>query len=165
MTHQPRRRQLRFQTIDEAVELSERLAAGQVETTGKFSYAQILEHLARAMDTVTGHVKTDPVPFPIRVVGRVIRPFLITRPFRPGIKLPKKTQSLLWPEDSIDVQTGLQHFKEAVDRFQRTQPLLPHPVFGSMSRAQHEQVQCRHAELHLSFVHPVDGSVDSTLPS
>jgi hypothetical protein len=32
--------------------------------------------------------------------------------------------------------------------------LKPHPVFGQMTRAQHDQIQCRHAELHLSFVHP-----------
>jgi len=154
MSQKPLRRKLRFNSLDEALAEAEKLATGQVKTTGKFTYAQILEHLARAMDTVTGEVKPFPVALPLRVAGRIVRPFLITRSFRPGFKLPKNSQSLLWPDDGITVETGLQHFKEAVGRFKDREKLLPHPVFGQMNRHQHEQTQCRHAELHLSFVHP-----------
>lgn len=154
MNDRPQRRTLWFESIDQAVAEAERLAADEVITTGNFTYGQILEHLARAMDTVTGEVKPFPVALPFRIGGRLLRPLLSRWPLRPGFKLPKHTQSLLWPDDATPVDQGLQRFKAAVSRFQERQELLPHPVFGRMTHQQHEQIQCRHAELHLSFVHP-----------
>ncbi len=154
MPEKPKRRKIHFDSIDQAVADAEQLAAGEVETTGHYSYGQILEHLARTMDTLTGEIVPPPVPLPLRLAARAIRPLLISRPFQPGIKLPAKSQSILWPSEEVDVETGLKHWKAAVDRYKKTDPLLPHPAFGKMSRRQHDQVQCRHSELHLSFVHP-----------
>jgi hypothetical protein len=84
---------------------------------------------------------------------RMVRPIMIRRTLPSGFKLPSKTQSLLWPAEQIDAATGLQHWKESIDRYQNCE-LQPHPIFGKMTRRQHDQIQCRHAELHLSFVHP-----------
>jgi hypothetical protein len=72
---------------------------------------------------------------------------------KPGFKLPSKAQSVFWPDGEIETTAGLEHYREAIELFQRTDPLPPHPIFGDMSRADQEQLQCRHAELHLSFVH------------
>lgn len=153
MTDSPNRRKLHFDTLDDAVAEAERLVATDVETSGRYSLGQILDHLARVIDTVTGEVVPPPAPLPLRIVLRVVRPIMITRTLPSGFKLPAKTQSLLWSADEIDPATGLQHWKEAIERYNRTE-LLPHPVFGKMTRQQHDQIQCRHSELHLSFVHP-----------
>lgn len=150
-----KRRKIRFDSIAEAVADAERLAVSEVETTGYYSFGQILDHLARAMDTVTGKVKPAPVGFPIRTAARVARSYLLTHPLRAGYKLPAKSQSILWPANDVDTATGLALLEQAVERFQKTDPLRPHPVFGKLNRKQHVQAQCRHCELHLSFVRPI----------
>ena len=154
MTEKPKRRNIRFHSIEEAVADAERLAAGAVETTGHYSFGQILDHLARAMDTITGELVPPQVPLPLRLAASLIRRPLIATSLRPGFKLPPKAQSMLWSSEPVDVATGLRNWKASIERYQRTEPLLPHPVFGKMSREMHNQVQCRHCELHLSFVHP-----------
>ncbi len=154
MNKKPKRREIRFNSIEEAVADAERLAAGEVETTGRYSFGQILDHLGRAMDTVSGELVPPPVALPLRLAARLIRGPMIATSFRPGFKLPAKTQSLLWSSEPVDVATGLKNWKASIERYKQAEPLQPHPVFGKMSREKHNQVQCRHSELHLSFVHP-----------
>ena len=154
MTESPKRRELHFETLDEALAEAERLTNGEVETTGRYSYGQILDHLAKTMDTVTGDLVPPPAPLPLRLAVRMVRPIMIKRTLPSGFKLPSKSQSLLWSTDDVDVPTGLQRWKKSIDRY-KTCELQPHPVFGKMTREQHDQIQCRHAELHLSFVHPL----------
>ena len=151
----PKRRTVHFNSLAEAVADAEQLAAGEVETTGYYSFGQILDHLARAMDTVTGEVKPAPVGLPIRIAARLARSYLLTHPLRAGFKLPAKSQSILWSNEDVDAATGMERWKQAIERFEKTEPLLPHPVFGNLNRKQHVQSQCRHSELHLSFVRSV----------
>jgi hypothetical protein len=158
MTETRKRRELHFDSIDEAMADAQRLASGEVETSGYYSFGQILEHLARAMDTVTGELTPEPVGLPLRIAARLARPYVLSHPLRSGFKLPAKSQSLLWPTTEVDVATGLESWKQAIERFEQVEPLRPHPVLGKLNRQQHTQMQCRHSELHLSFVHPVSGS-------
>lgn len=155
MADKPKRRKVHFNSIDEAIADAERLAAGEVETSGHYSFGQILEHLALAADAATGELVPPLTPLPVRLVGRLIRPFILSRPLRPGFKLPAKSQSMLWPGEAVDVATGLQSWKESVERYKKQKVLCPHPFFGKMNRQQYDQLQCSHSELHLSFVHPV----------
>ena len=153
MSEKPKRRKLHFDSLADVIFEVEQLAAGEVETTGHYSFGQILDHLARTMDTVTGKVKAGKVALPIRLGARVLRGYVLSHPLRPGFKLPQKSQSILWPSEDVDVATGLDKLKQAIGRFESTEPLLPHPVMGGLSRDQHVQMQCRHCELHLGFVH------------
>lgn len=155
MPKSPKRRKVHFSSIAEAVADAEQLAAGEVKTTGHYSFGQILEHIARAMDTVTGKVDAGPVALPIRIAARIGRSYILSHPVPAGYKLPGKSQSILWPSEDVDVSAGLTSLKQAIERFETTEPLRSHPVLGNLNRKQHEQMQCRHSELHLSFVHPV----------
>jgi len=150
-----KRRKIHFNSLAEAVADAERLAADKVETTGHYSFGQILDHLARAMDTVTGEVKPVAVGLPIRIAARLARSYVLTHPLRAGFKLPAKSQSILWSDKEVDIATGMNSWMQAIERFEKTEPLLPHPVFGNLNRKQHVQCQCRHNELHLSFVRSV----------
>lgn len=155
MTETRKRRELHFDSIDEAMADAQRLGSGDVETSGHYSFGQILEHLARTMDTVTGELTAEPVGLPLKIAARLARSYVLSHPLRSGFKLPAKSQSLLWPTTEVDVPTGLKSWKQAIERFEQVEPLRPHPVLGKLSRQQHIQMQCRHSELHLSFVHPV----------
>lgn len=150
----PARRTLHFDSLDDAIADAESRAAVDATTTGHFSLGQILEHLARTLDVVTGHRPAPPVPAPMRWLAILLRGRILNRPMSPGIKLPRGAQSVLWPDEPVEADAAMEHLRQAAARFRQTEPLPPHPFFGTMSPADHERLQCRHFELHLSFAHP-----------
>lgn len=155
MSRQPERPLLHFNSMNEVIARVEELASGEVETTGRYSFGQILEHLARAMDVVTGKSPPPPAPWAMRLLGPLVRRKLLSGPMKAGFKLPSQTQSFLWPTEEVDVATGLDHFREAFATFMSKEAFARHPFFGNMTKDQNHQLQCRHCELHLSFVQPV----------
>lgn len=66
----------------------------------------------------------------------------------------KDGEAFSWPDKQIDVSAGLQSFKEAVEYYNSSGPLEKHPFFGRLTRRESDELNCRHAALHLSFVHP-----------
>ncbi|QDV41263.1 hypothetical protein Enr13x_11010 [Stieleria neptunia] len=147
-------RKLRFESIAAALAEAERLAASETRTTGQYSLGQIFEHLARTFEVVLKEREMPPSPLPMRVLSRLIRP-MVLRKAMTGFKLPSKAQSVLWTSEAVSTEDGLQHLREAYEKFKATDPLPAHVFFGSMTRAQHDALQCRHFEGHLGFVHPV----------
>jgi hypothetical protein len=154
MATKAERRPLHFDSLEEALAEAERLASGAVTTSGKYSLGQILEHLARTIEIALGQRSAPKIPFPIRLAARLLRTRFLSKPMRSGFKLPSKSQSVFWPDHEVAVETGLQHYREAIARFHDTDPHPTHPLLGDITRAEHTQLQCRHAELHLSFVRP-----------
>lgn len=150
-----KQRDLTFESIDEVLPEMERLASMPVETAGNFSLAQIIEHLARANDVVTGTLPPPTIPLPVRMMTRVFRGFLLSRPFKPGIKLPPAAQSVFWGDADQTVDDALKHFRESLDRYRSCEPLPKHILFGKMTRQQSDQLICLHSAMHLSLVHPV----------
>ena len=76
------------------------------------------------------------------------------KPLKPGIKLPAKGEAFFWPDKDIDVETGLKYFLESAENYKSNGPLPTHPFFGKLTREQADELTCRHAALHLSFVSP-----------
>jgi hypothetical protein len=149
-------RELRFESLADAMAEAERLAACQTHTTGQFSLGQILEHLARTLEVVVGTRQMPPPPLPLRWMARLARPMILKKA-KTGFKLPAATQNVLWPDEPVATEEGLQRLREQVRVFNDTDPLPPHPIFGTMTRQQQETLQCRHFEGHLGFVHPEPG--------
>ena len=146
-------RQLHFDKLDDAVAEVERLAAMNVETIGKFSFPQIVEHLATAFDISSGHQTPPPVPFFLRILGPLMARRAARKPMKPGLKLPASAQEFFW-KDERELDTVMSTFRESLKRYREVDPLPRHPIFGNLSRDDNEQLQCRHMELHLGFVHP-----------
>ncbi|TWU07949.1 DUF1569 domain-containing protein [Stieleria varia] len=149
----PEMRSLRFETFDEAFEEAESLSRGKVRTTGNYTFGQIIEHLARTLDIVSGQRRGPTSSLAMRMFARLVRPFVLKKA-RPGFKLPVNAQSIFWPTEDVPTDQAMDHLRSAARVFQNMSPLPTHPFFGSMSRQQHDQLQCRHFELHLGFVHP-----------
>lgn len=149
------RRSLQFASVDDIQNEVATLNQSQVRTTGHYRYAQILEHLARAFDVATGHLPPPKIALPVRLAMRMMRPLVLSRPMKPGLKLPSEAQSVFWPDASITDPEARDHFAEALTRYRMLEVFPKHPLFGNMTRPQMDQLQCRHCELHLSFVHPV----------
>lgn len=127
-----KRRTLHFDSMDEIVRDVESLAQGEVTTTGAYSFGQILEHLARTLDIVTGFKPAPAIPFPVKIFGRLVRNSVINKPPKPGFKLPQKAQSVFWPSEPVSLEEGLTHFREAMRRF-KNRNCFPDILFSAIS--------------------------------
>jgi hypothetical protein len=149
------RRTLRFESLDEIVTDVERLAAcKELRSLGNWSPGQVLQHLATTMN---GSIDGFPnfVPAPMKLLLRVFmkRRFL-TKPMPPGFQLPKKAGTLHPRATKWDA--ALANFREAMRRLKSETRRSPHPAFGPMTADEWEKIHCRHSELHLSFLVPVE---------
>ena len=114
------------------VEDAEQIAAGQYETTGNWSYAQILDHLAKNMNfSIDGYPRL--APWPIRVVaGALKKKSALTETPKPGFKLPKGASAVL-PRDDVAVETVLAEFKAAIERLENESATASHPLYGKFT--------------------------------
>jgi hypothetical protein len=153
------RRQLRFNSLDDILADVDRLArAREIQRLGNCSPGQVLQHLAAAFNkSIDGY--ENPVPAVLRVVLRLLmkRKFL-TEPLSAGFRLPAKAQQEMWSDSSnpSSVSEGADAIRRSVGRLQAETHRAPHPVVGPLTVDEWNQFHCRHAEMHLSFLVPVE---------
>ncbi|QDV52134.1 DUF1569 domain-containing protein [Gimesia fumaroli] len=156
MVDNTERRKLEFRNLDEILAEVEKLASEDVRTTGNHTFGEILNHLALSLDVATGRVQGPPPPLFMRLIMPLMKRMVInSKPLKPGIKLPAKGEAFFWPDKEFDVPATVDYFKEAVNYYKVNGPIEKHPFFGKISKADCDELNCRHAALHLSFVHPV----------
>ncbi len=147
------RRQLHFSNLNEILAEVEVLAAAKnVRTIGNWTLGQILWHLARVMngsiDGLTIQWTTPPPLIPESIKRRVLSGHM-----RPGFQLPPDAAKELEPPPTT-VAEGLEMFRTAIQRQHSETKREPNPFFGPLTFDEWNQLHCRHAELHLSFVVP-----------
>lgn len=76
-----------------------------------------------------------------------------SKPLKPGIKLPAAGEAFFWPDKEFDVAESVSYFKDSVEHYKTHGPLEVHPFFGRVAKEGIDELNCRHAALHLSFVH------------
>lgn len=155
----PVRRQLSFDTLDAAVADARGLLVSGYRSAGKWDLAQVCGHCADWLRfPVEGYPRG---PLPIRAmlwlmkvtVGKTARhKILRERRFKTGTPTMPATVK---PRGAIDDAAGVDELARAVDQFQRhSGPYHSSPLFGNMTRAEHEQLQRIHLAHHLSFLLP-----------
>ncbi len=147
-------RKLHFDTLADAMAEAERLAATEVTTSGSYSLGQIAEHLAITLNVAGGFIEPPKMPWFVKLLGRAIKNMVINKPSKPGFKLPSKAQSFFWPGKELTTEQGMAKLRDAYSKFVSLENYPVHPLFGRMTKEQSHQLQCRHFELHLGFVHP-----------
>jgi len=70
-----------------------------------------------------------------------------------GVHIPKVEGGTLATEP-LPLDEGLNRFRSAWERLRVSPPTKPNVIFGPMSHEEWTQLNLRHAELHLSFLHP-----------
>jgi hypothetical protein len=146
------RRQLKFSTLDDILADVERLNQGKVRSLGNWSPGQNLKHLAIAMNGCLDGIDAK-APLLIRVLASsFLKKRILTRPMSAGFHLPRSAAALLPPETSWD--DGVQAVRTALLRMKAEGQRHPHPLLGTLTREQWDQLHCRHCELHLSFLVP-----------
>jgi len=146
------RRKLRFETLDEIVVEAERLAKMPIRLLGNWSYGQILEHMATAIDHYYTGMPIKPSWFMRYFVAPFIKNSLLTKGMPAGIQLPKSAAALL--PNPTEIQPALEHLKRSIDHLKEESPKMPSPFFGDMAPQEWVALTLRHAELHLGFVVP-----------
>jgi hypothetical protein len=149
------RRPLQFQSLDDIAAEVERLAAAkQLRALGNWSSGQVLQHLVSTMNNSIDGFEFA-VPMPVRIMLRLfMKGRFLNRPMPPGFQLPKRAGAMLPPATSWD--SALTGFRRAMQRLKTETRRSPHPAFGPMTVAEWEKIHCRHSELHLSFLVPVE---------
>lgn len=149
------RRQVRYRTFDDLVTDAERLAGTSVETSANWSLGQTLKHLGLAMEGSTRPGKGFKVPWWVKVLGIVyLRRRLVYGPFPPGLQLPKSAAARLVPTEDVSNEEGLDTLRRGIDKLRSESARAVHPVAGALSIAEWDSFHLRHAELHMSFLHP-----------
>lgn len=146
------RRTVRFESLQEVLQDAERLAAGEVRSLGNWSFGQILDHLAKTMEmTIDGF--DFKAPWLIRIVAKLfMKKRFLTKTMPAGFQFRKGMQGLL--PDEISIADGLDRLRRAVERLETETRRATSPIFGKTTVEESNQLQLRHAELHLSFVLP-----------
>ena len=147
------RRSIAFSTLEEVRADIEELAGGSYVTVGKWSFAQILDHLGTSLNA-----SIDGFPYKVSwfvrwVVAPMFKNSILTKPMKPGFTLPKKFSSYL-PSEECTVEESLPKVLAAIKRFEDELPHADHPFFGKMASEEWMNLHIRHAELHMSFVVP-----------
>ena len=151
---EPNRRELALNSLDEVVAEVERLVMGEVVTTGKHSFPQIVRHLALSNDMMTGRIAPPKLPLLMRLMLPLIRSAILRGPVKPGVKLPSSAEKVFWSDKEISINDAIAMLKDSVRYYQQNGPLPVHPIFGKATREQLDGLTCGHASMHLSFVHP-----------
>ncbi len=145
------RRKLHFDSYDELLADVHQLNGQPTRYLGNWSLGQVCEHLAKAIEYAV-----DGAPFKVswffRTVGPILKKRIISRPMKPGFRLPKSAAEYL-PRNS-DAAAGIARLEQAIERYRKAAAVKPHVIFGNMTREEYDQLNFRHAEMHLSFIVP-----------
>lgn len=150
------RRQLHFNAPKEMQADLDRIVAaeraGTLRRTGNWTTGQLLGHLAAWIDYGYDGFPIKP-PWFIRLMLRFAKKKFLRGPLKVGVKIPN-VQNGTFATDPLSLDEGLARFNRAWKRLREQAPTKPNILFGVMTHNEWIQLHLRHAELHLSFLHP-----------
>ena len=146
------RRVLRFNSLDEILADLAGLEGKRLKTLGNWSVGQILAHLAIPMNGAIDGMEFRP-PWYFRIIAKMFKRKFLTGTMPAGFKLPKDAEAVLLPPPTSDAD-GFAVVRRAIQRLKTETHREPSPVMGPLTIEEWNQLNCRHSELHLSFIVP-----------
>jgi hypothetical protein len=153
-------RSITFQSLDDVAKEIDRLASGPVTVTGKHDFPSIVRHLAITNFSMSGKLVPPKLPWYMRLIMPLLKSSILNGPVTPGFNLPAKAQAFLWPPNPIILEDAVSMYRDSMAYYKQHGPLPVHPIFGRATRAQIDNLNLRHAAMHLGFV-----DSDSAKPS
>jgi hypothetical protein len=153
----PGRRELRFESLDDAVRDAETLLARGYDRAGNWDLAQVCDHLA---DWLTYPVAGFPrAPLPIRMMLGLVRMTLGRGMFEKYLKVGMPAGKPTMPQSvhaaGEDPAAAIMRLREAARRFTaHAGEYPPSPLFGKLTRDEALKLQLAHTAHHLSFLVP-----------
>jgi hypothetical protein len=149
------RRELTFETLDQAVADAEMLLTTGYEKTGKWDLSQVCQHMTDWLSYPIDGFPKPPIPIAAmlwvikKTVGRKkLESYLATQSFPAG--KPTMPQTVHSTTNDADAVAKL---KIAALRFDKHGgPIAPSPLFGEMTKDEAVRLQLVHLAHHLSFL-------------
>jgi hypothetical protein len=151
------RRQLRFESLDEAGRDAEALAEaerqGTLRATGNWTLGQSIGHVAFwARAPFDGYPVMPQMPWLLRKLLPLFKNGFLNK------RLPAGARIWGVPEGTFGVERlatdeALAQLRTAFDRLAGESPSVLNPIFGELTHEEWIKLNLRHAELHLSFFH------------
>jgi len=144
------RRTLRFYSLDEVMPEVGRLLEGH-STVGTWSLAQICWHLATVMRRVVDLPASTPMDPSQWAPEERKREILESAMIPEGLPAPPE----ILPAASLDEREEAEALRAAVAHYKASSgPVIPHRIFGPLTKAEWDRLQCIHCAHHLSFAIP-----------
>lgn len=129
--------------------------AGKLRRTGNWTTGQIFGHVAAFIDyAYDGYPpKLANAPWFIRFILYFFKSKFLRGPLPAGRRIPGIPSGTTGNEP-LTLEDGYARLIRAWDRLEKTAPQTPNVIFGRMTHNEWITLHLRHAELHLSFLHP-----------
>jgi len=147
------RRALGFADLRDVIADVEHLRGGGYRTLGRWTLAQICNHLGNSIDYTSAGFPGRAAPWLVQQsIGRGIRWLMLsTGRIAEGVQLPAEYR----PRADLDESAEAARLKDSIGRFEAFDgALAAHPLVGRMSKMQWQRYHCIHCAHHLSFVLP-----------
>ncbi|MCH7604171.1 MAG: DUF1569 domain-containing protein [Planctomycetes bacterium] len=154
------RRTLRFgrmhELLDDVTQFN-----GSIRTTGNWTPAQIVGHVAGVIECSLDGFAVANAPLIIRGIAKMMRTSILIKPMRAGVKLPRKFNFLVPPEN-MTWEEAREKLRVVVDRIENKGQRMRHrsPLLGHLEHEEWIQLHCRHAEMHFSFLHEANDEAE-----
>jgi len=142
-----------FNEVDnkEILQRIEKLTPASKPLWGVMSVDQMLAHCANAAKMPTGEIKTKRVPFPISLLGTLLKSKVLAEgPLRKN----SPTSLEIKVTDPRDFEKEKANFIAAVKKLAEGEKVIDtkgkHPFFGKMSPKEWGRINYKHADHHLS---------------
>jgi hypothetical protein len=158
-TAKAKRRPVRYASLDELLADAERIAAadraGKLTRTGNWTAGQSFGHLAGWTDAAYDGYPSDmpKPPWIFKVLLKMMKNRFLHKGMPVGMKI-RGVEGGTKFIDPLPLDEGLARLRRTIARVRTTQPIHGNPIFGTMKREECELALLRHAEIHLSFLHP-----------
>lgn len=151
------RRSLRFATIDELLADVDRVVAadkaGTLRRTGNWTAGQVFGHLATWINYAYEGFPIRP-PWFIRWILRMKKAAYLRDGMPAGVRIPRVPNGTFGTEP-LGTEEGAKRLRSALLRLKSGEPAkFESPAFGKMPLDERIALNLRHAELHMSFLHP-----------
>lgn len=146
------RRAVSYDSLSDYLADVENCARQPVRTLGNLTQAQIYKHLAITLES-----SIDGAPFALPAPVRWIVSLLMKNKFLNGT-MPAgfKAPAAIVPPADLALESAVADLRRAITRAQTEPQRAIHPAFGRLSRDESDRFHLRHAELHMSFLLPVE---------
>ena len=152
------RRRLRFASLDDVIADVERIVAadraGNLRRTGNWTAGQCFGHLAAWMTFAYEGFPMRRPPWFIRWLIRRKKAKYLHEGMPAGVRIPGVKGGTAATEP-LSIEEGAARLRRAIQRLKSNEPeKFESPAFGPLSHEERVALNLRHAELHLSFLHP-----------
>jgi hypothetical protein len=152
------RRKLTYTSIDDVLADVEKIVAadkaGKLRCTGNWTAGQAMGHVAAWANYAYDGFPMGKPPFFIRWILKFLKGKYLREGMPSGVRIPKVDNGT-FATDKLSTDEGAARLRKSLARLKSNEVAkFDSPAWGKMPNEERLALNLRHAELHLSFLHP-----------